>query len=169
MTTRCLVLVRHAKAAQGGVADTARPLTAGGTTDAAGIGAWLSRLPLVPDRVVVSPALRAGETWERAAACLPSTPAPITDERIYLNTVDALRSVIHDTPDDVQTLVLVGHNPAIAQLANSLADKHGDAAAMVELARGYPASGVAVFVTSTPWRQVQAGTAALTHFAAPPD
>jgi phosphohistidine phosphatase len=69
----------------------------------------------------------------------------------------------------VQTLVLVGHNPAIAQLANSLADKHGDAAAMVELARGYPASGVAVFVTSTPWRQVQAGTAALTHFAAPPD
>src|SRR3954453_9424386 len=62
---RRLVLVRHAQAAQGEV-DADRTLTERGARQAAAIGAWLAQTGLIPDRVVVSPARRAQQTWELA-------------------------------------------------------------------------------------------------------
>lgn len=166
MTTRRLVLVRHAKAA-GGAVDAERPLAARGARDAVALGAWIVRHSLVPDRVAVSPARRAAETWEHAAAVLMAGSPSFVDERIYVNTVDALLAVIHDIPPEVQTLALVGHNPSIAELASVLADGDGDASARGELAHGYPTSGVAVFAVHTPWLQLEPSSATLTHFSAP--
>src|SRR3712207_9368577 len=60
---RRLLLIRHARAA-GGPIDRERPLTAEGVQQAAALGAWLERAGLVPDRVLVSPARRAVQTWE---------------------------------------------------------------------------------------------------------
>ena len=166
MTTRRLLLVRHSKAAPGAV-DAERPLTSRGAGDAAAIGEWISRLPFVPDQVMVSPARRAGETWVHAAAALPEAAQAVVDDRIYANTLDALLTVIHETPAEVQTFVVVGHNPSIAELANTLDDGHGDAGTRRALARGYPTSGVAVFTVHTPWPHVEAASATLTHFHAP--
>src|SRR5689334_8265 len=66
---RRLVLIRHAKAAEGNV-DRERPLAKRGMNEAPEIGRWLAERQLVPDRVVVSPALRARQTWERATTGL---------------------------------------------------------------------------------------------------
>src|SRR4051794_609610 len=93
---RRLVLIRHATAAQAPV-DADRPLTDRGREQAAAIGQWLRRAALRPDRVVVSPALRAAQTWEGAAAYLSPPPTPAVDERIYDNTVEALFAVLHET------------------------------------------------------------------------
>jgi phosphohistidine phosphatase len=95
MLPRRLLLVRHAKAAQGGV-DADRPLTKRGIRQAAAIGAWLEHAGLVPDRVVVSPARRAAQTWERAGAPLEPAPQLIVDERIYDNTVESLLEAIRE-------------------------------------------------------------------------
>jgi len=100
----------------------------------------------------------AGETWMHASSVLAAGSDTI---------VDGLLSVIHDTPSEVQTLVLVGHNPSMAELAGSLDDGRGDAGARAELDRSYPTSGVAVFTVHTPWPQIEAGSATLTHFGAP--
>src|SRR4051794_37639527 len=86
---RRLLLVRHANAADA-PSDVDRPLTERGARQAAAIGAWLEQAGLVPDRVLVSSARRAEETWERAVAAQGTGPRPIVDARIYDNTVEAL-------------------------------------------------------------------------------
>lgn len=166
MNDRQLVLVRHAKAAQGAV-DADRPLTSRGARDASAIGAELLRHDVIPDRAVVSPARRARETWEQASADLPIGAPPVLDARIYDNTADALLAVVRDTPADVRTLALIGHNPSIERLADLLDDEAGDAAARAQLAEGYPTSGIAVFTLHAPYADITAGSATLTHFNAP--
>lgn len=164
---RRLVLVRHAEAASAPV-DADRPLTSRGEEQAAAVGRWLAREDLVPDRVVVSPARRAVQTWQRAAAEVSAAPPPIAEQRIYDNTVEDLLAVLQETPEDVGTVVLVGHNPSIGELARALDDGEGDPSARGDLADGFPAAAVAVFGLAAPFEAVEAGTGTLTAFAPPP-
>jgi phosphohistidine phosphatase SixA len=89
----------------------------------------------VPERTVVSPALRAAQTWRQAVTALDPAPEPAVEKRIYDNTVDDLVAVIEETPEDVRTLAVVGHNPSIGGLAHELDDGRGDPAARQELGR----------------------------------
>jgi phosphohistidine phosphatase len=164
VTTRRLVLVRHGKAAADGV-DRERPLAERGELDAPAVGRWLADRRVVPDRVVVSPARRARQTWELAAAELDRVGELMLDERVYRNTVEDLLEVVRETPAGVATLAVVGHNPSVQELAVRLDDGRGDAAGRKELAQKYRTSGVAVFAVDDPWAEVRAGT--LESFAAP--
>ena len=161
-----LLLVRHAKAADGPV-DVDRPLTEKGGERAAAIGRWLLKEGLVPDRALVSPALRAVQTWERATAALGSEPGPIIDARIYDNTVEALLEAVRETPEDVQTVAIVGHNPSIAELAGALDDGEGAPKALSRLEAGFGTGGVALFAVATPFAELAPGTATLSGFAVP--
>ena len=64
---------------------------------------------------MVSPTLRTRETWELTG--IGSPPASL-DQRIYDNTAEDLLAVVRDTPPDVHTLLLVGHNPSMGSLAS---------------------------------------------------
>jgi phosphohistidine phosphatase len=163
---RTLVLIRHSKAAEGTV-DIERPLAQRGIEDAGAIGDWLAKAGIGPNRVVVSPARRARQTWEGAAARLPSSPAPILDSRIYDNEAETLLDVVHDTPADVETLVLVGHNPSFEDLAHGLDDGDGDDRARAKLRGGFKTSGTAVFDIDVPWNEVATRAATLREFTAP--
>jgi len=165
-TSRRLVLIRHAKAAQGGI-DSERPLAERGLADSAAVGRWLASHDVVPDRVVVSPARRASQTWQLAGAELGAAAKPVVDERVYDNTLSDLLRVVRESPPDVRTLALVGHNPSIAELASVLDDRRGEPAARQELAQKYPTGGVAVFELGIEWDQVDFGTGTLRQFAAP--
>jgi phosphohistidine phosphatase len=166
MPSHRLVLVRHAKAAEGPV-DAERPLTKRGNRQAAAIGAWLAQAGLVPDRVAVSSARRAAQTWAGAAAALKDSPPPTVDERIYDNTVEALLAVLRETPADVRTVAVVGHNPSIIELTHVLDDGSGDPAARRAAEEGFPTGCVAVFELTTPFDEVEPGTATLTDVAVP--
>ena len=166
MTARRLVLIRHSKAADGPV-DKDRPLTRRGTRDADAVGRWLGEQGLTPDRVLVSPARRAAQTWKHAAAAVGKAPRPVTDARIYDNTVDALLAAVHETATGVHALFLVGHNPSIEELAHTLDDRTGDAGARRAIADGFATSGIAVFAVHGPFAELAAGAATLTGFAAP--
>ncbi|UOY01348.1 SixA phosphatase family protein [Blastococcus sp. PRF04-17] len=165
MPPRRLVLIRHAEAGDAPV-DVDRPLTQLGERRAEAIGEWLGRAGLAPDRVVVSPAVRAQQTWERAAVALPAGLTGV-DERIYDNTVDALLAVLGGLPDEAMTAALVGHNPAVGQLAAVLGDAEGDPAARHDVGSGFPTGGVAVFVLAGTFAALEPGTATLTDFAVP--
>ncbi len=161
---RRLVLIRHAKAAEGDI-DRERPLARRGMREAPEIGRWLAERGLVPDRVVVSPARRARQTWERAVTGLAGTPQPVQDERVYDNSVEALLAVVRDTPQSVGTLAIVGHNPGIQDFAISFDDGTGDESARHDVTGKYPTGGLAVFTVANPWFRAEAAT--LTAFAAP--
>jgi phosphohistidine phosphatase len=119
------------------------------------------------DRVVVSPARRAQETWDGAQSGLPAAVEVVVDARIYDNDVAALFEVVGDTPASVTTLGLVGHNPSFGELALVLDDTEGDDDARHTLRAGYGTSGVAVFDVSGPWAEVRPHSATLTVFAVP--
>ena len=142
---RRLVLVRHSKAVQGGQSDAERALAPRGVADATAVGRWLAAEKVTPDRVVVSPSRRTRQTWDLAAP--PDAPAPEIDERIYENTLDDLLDVIRETPPETQTLVLVGHNPSMAELANTIDRQLTD----------YPTSATAIFELDD-WAQAPSGT-----------
>jgi phosphohistidine phosphatase len=164
--TGLLVVIRHAKAGEAPF-DIDRPLTGRGRRDAAAIGDWLKTQQLRPDRAVVSPARRARETWQGAADRLDDPPEPVIDERIYDNTVDLLYDIVRETPDGVDTLVLVGHNPAFGSLAYELDNGDGERAARDALHSGFPTSAVAVLRLDQPWAATEYGSGALINFAAP--
>ena len=168
MEPRRLVLVRHAQAAGGGV-DADRPLTPGGARHAATIGSWLGRAGLRPDRVVVSPARRAVQTWAQAGGRLPEAAAPVVEARIYDNTVEGLLAAVRATPDDVRTLVLVGHNPSIGELAAVLDDGEGSPVARRDAGDGFPTGAVAVFALAAPFAAVGPGAGRLDRFTVPAD
>jgi phosphohistidine phosphatase len=163
---RRLLLVRHAKAADGPV-DADWPLTARGARRASAIGAWLAQAGLAPDRVLVSPARRTVQTWERAGAALEPGPSPVVDERIYDNTVEALLAAIQETPEDVRTLAVVGHNPSVSELTGVLDDGQGSAEARHDLDAGFRTGGVAVFHLETPFAAIAPGAATLSDFRVP--
>jgi phosphohistidine phosphatase len=165
MTMRRLVLIRHSKAAAG-AADHERPLAERGVADGAALARWLAGA-VVPDRVVVSTALRAQQTWQCAAELLESSPEVVSDHRVYVNTVGGLLAIVHETPAEVGTLVLVGHNPSMAELAAGLDDGAGDSSARAAVGRSYPTSGVACFDVPPAWDELELNGATLISFAVP--
>jgi phosphohistidine phosphatase len=161
-----LLLIRHAQAADAPT-DRARPLTDSGVRRATAIGSWLLRAGYVPDRVLVSPAVRAAQTWAAAAASLAPDLAPIVDDRIYDNTVEAVLGAITETPEDVRTLIVVGHNPSVGELAFALDDGDGNPDAQRQLQAGFPTGAVAVFRAATAFSDLGHAGATLEDFAVP--
>jgi phosphohistidine phosphatase len=166
MESRRLVLIRHGKAADGPV-DARRPLADRGRVDAPAIGRWLATQGLAPDRVVVSPAQRALQTWELAGAEITDAPSPVVDARVYDNAIEALLEVIRETPAAVGVLALVGHNPSMEDLARYLDDGRGESTAREQMAQKYPTGAVAVVDVTGPWSHLGAGAGRLVRFVTP--
>ncbi len=112
--TRALILLRHAKSAWPlGIPDAQRPLADRGRRDAPAVGRWLREHVSAIDRVVCSPAVRAAQTWELAAAQLAPAPQVRHDDRLYDAYAADLLTVTQELPDRASTAVLVGHNPGL--------------------------------------------------------
>jgi phosphohistidine phosphatase len=116
-----LVLLRHAKSDwTHHVADVDRPLANRGRRQAPEAGRWLAAHLGRIDLAVVSPARRTRSTWELAAAELPSSTPVRVDDRVYAASADGLLEVVRDLPDELGTVLLVGHNPGLEDLVADL-------------------------------------------------
>lgn len=116
-----LVLLRHGKSDWStGADDRDRPLTSRGRRQAAEAGDWLRDHGPALDLAVVSVAARAGETWSLASAQLAAPPRVEHVEAAYTFDGDSLAQLVAGLPDDVAAAVLVGHNPALEELLESL-------------------------------------------------
>jgi phosphohistidine phosphatase len=124
---RTLVVLRHAKSDwPEGVPDDERPLARRGRRDAPAAGRWLRDQVGGIDLAVCSPAVRARQTWELAAAELDPPPRVVEDERVYAGSLDTLVSVVHGIPAAAGTAVLVGHNPGLQELVELLTGEGRD-------------------------------------------
>jgi phosphohistidine phosphatase len=159
MAERTLILLRHAKSDwSGGEPDHERPLAGRGRRQAPEAGAWLAaHLPGL-DLAVVSPAARARQTWDLAAAELPSPPPVRLDERVYAASPGELLDVVRELSEDLHAVVLVGHNPGLEDLAATLS---GGWVPM-------PTSALAVLDVDGSWPHVGPTTARLRTAGRPP-
>lgn len=110
---KTLFLFRHADAdaPHDYATDRERPLTAHGRMDAQRMGRFLTTTDQHPDRVVASTATRARQTLAQAHAA-GNWPCPIErDDVLYEARAHDVLAVARDTPDGVDRLLLVGHNP----------------------------------------------------------
>jgi phosphohistidine phosphatase len=164
-----LILLRHAKSekAEAGQRDHVRRLNARGRDDAPMIGAYMARHGLVPDRALVSSAARTRETWERVAAALAARPQVIQEERLYNAGSEAILALVKLTEPSVRTLLLVGHNPGLHDLARLLIAT-GDVEARERLNEALPTSGLAVIdFAGKDWRKVHPHGGRLERFVSP--
>lgn len=165
-----LILFRHAKAvAAGPGGDHARILAPEGRVAAPLVGAELKRLGFNPEVVLVSSAARTRETCDLAAATGGFNPATIEDE-LYLASAGVLLRRIRKVPQRTKSVLLIGHNPGLAELANRLAaPEESDGTARMRLRARFPTATCVVFNVLTPWSEIQDGDCALTHYFTPAD
>ncbi|MFE1170023.1 SixA phosphatase family protein [Nocardiopsis sp. NPDC058789] len=122
--SRTLLLMRHAQAEDGhGVIDHDRSLTGRGREQAARVGRVLTELGHVPDHVICSTAERTRQTLDGVLGAMdPNTGADVAvdySRSAYLAGVDELMELVNQVDADADTVLVVGHNPTIAQVAAS--------------------------------------------------
>jgi len=123
--------------------DRPRALIERGRRDAARIGAYMAAEGLVPDRALISPSVRTQETWKFAAPAFRSLVELITIERLYDATLETIADVIKETPSQIHSLAVVGHNPGLHDLSLTLTAS-GNADAHKRLKQKLPTAGLVI-------------------------
>ncbi len=165
------MLLRHAKAEpSGGMSDALRPLALQGRRQSGAVGSALAARGLVPERVLVSSAVRTRQTWDLVRAALGDVPAPDVDvlDEVYdahpWDVVDLLRGI----DERVATVLVVGHEPTMSGTAATLArDDAATAGDLATVRTGLPTAGFAALEV-TAWPELAAGAARLLEVVRPP-
>jgi phosphohistidine phosphatase len=158
--TKRLVLLRHAKSSwdEPALDDHDRPLAARGRRAAKLIEAYLLREQVEISLVLCSSARRARETLDLVGAS-----GEIRIEReLYGASADQLLERLRRVPDEVAAVMLIGHNPAIHDLAVSLVPVHGELSE-----RKFPTGGLATLTFTGPWSALEPRHAELAAFVTP--
>jgi phosphohistidine phosphatase len=143
-----LILFRHGKAEPESASgdDFDRRLAPRGLRESAEMGGVLAHLGLTPDLVLVSPAARTRETWAAAEPCFPNARASF-DEGLYHADSGAIRHAAERAGKGVATVMVVGHNPGLQELAVRLLQEGSAPASLVGRAmRQFPTAAAAVFL-----------------------
>ena len=161
-----LYLLRHAKAgwALPGVRDFDRPLDESGHIDAEATGSAMREHDYVPDITLCSNALRARETLEGIAGSA-DTGRVLFFDRLYSDDAAGYLSLVREHANCGSVLV-IGHNPMMEDLASALAGD-GDEAARAVLSHGFPTSGLAVISFDKGLAHAAPGTGFLEAFLTP--
>lgn len=123
---KLLGILRHAKSSwdDPGLDDFDRPLNERGRKAAIRMGEEFRKLGLRYELALVSPARRAAETFALVRSKWSADVIERSEARLYAASLDTLLAIIAETPAPVERLLLVGHNPALHELAIRLT--HGD-------------------------------------------
>jgi phosphohistidine phosphatase len=163
---KTLHLLRHAKSSWDDetLADHERPLAPRGTRDAGLIAAHLgATLPAGVELVLCSTAVRTRQTLDLVAPDL-GDPQVEYDDAIYGASAGGLMERLRSVPADVESVLVIGHNPAMHDLALELAST---GARLPKLATKFPTCAVATLAMAGPWSALEDGDAELTAFVIP--
>lgn len=162
-----LLLLRHAKSSwdDANQPDRDRKLNQRGREAAALMRETMRELGLCPDVVLVSSARRTLETLE---ALEPWTDTPLIEpmDSLYHATAGQLLDAVRDVAETVRSVLVIGHNPGMHDLALTLCTDQSVPAAR-QMAAGFPTAALAEFVISTPWSRITPGGGRLVRFLTP--
>jgi phosphohistidine phosphatase len=160
--TRTLYLLRHAKSSwdEPALPDRERPLAPRGRKDGKRIADHLRASGIEPELALCSPAERTRQTLELIG--VGSTVR--FEEELYAASSDALLELVRAVPDPVASVMLIGHNPGLQELALALAST-GDE--LGRLAAKFPTAALATLTLGTTWASLEAGEALLVDYVVP--
>jgi phosphohistidine phosphatase len=168
---RQLMLLRHAKSSwdDSAMPDRDRPINARGRRSAASMRLAMRNLGLAPDVVLVSTARRTLETLE---ALEPWDDTPLVEpmDSLYLANPLQLTAALHGVAETVRSVLVIGHNPGLHDLAMELAGPRAMAAGGLNeaaLAKGFPTGALAEFVVAGSWWDLREGGGRLVRFLTP--
>jgi phosphohistidine phosphatase len=164
-----LLLLRHAKSSWDDAAtpDKERALNARGRRAAVAMRRAMREFGLIPDLILVSTAKR---TLETMTALEPWDDTPLVEpiDDLYLASETRLLGALRSVTETVRTVLLIGHNPGMHQLALLLADPRASAEQSMRAVRdGFPTGALAEFSVAGPWSRLDAGGARLMRFLTP--
>jgi phosphohistidine phosphatase len=143
--------------------DVDRALSGDGRRACRLVAEYVAAAGLAPDIVLCSSAKRTRQTVEHIASALPPTVPVLVEDRLYLATADDLLARLREIDDGVPSVLLVGHNPGLHELAAGLlgvADR--------ERVLTFPTAALAVeeLVVSR-WAELGPGATRLSAFVTP--
>ena len=160
-----LLVLRHAKTERtnpGG--DHARVLVARGRDDAVIMGQFLARENLAPDHALASDAARTRETFGLIVQGLGAKPAAEFNSALYLAAPAAILDAIRAAPGTAQTLLIIGHNPGLHQLAFELG-QHGPRRLTEALVAKFPTCALAVIESDAlSWQTIHPASCRLARY-----
>lgn len=166
-----LLLLRHGKSSwdDPSLADFDRPLAPRGRKAAERIGRELAARSWLPQLALVSPAARTRETWEVVGAAMSGSVSADFPDSLYDATTEDVLSELRRTPKAVKTLLILGHNPGLEDLARQLAGDNSEKKALQQLREKFPTAALARFDFDGKWPDLGFGGAQLTHCLRPRD
>jgi phosphohistidine phosphatase len=119
---KTLLLMRHAKSSwkDTELKDFDRPLTKKGKKCVLKMGRLIADEELVPDRIFCSPAVRALQTSEGFVEASGFKGQVEYTDGYYMAEPNAYVEPLKTLPDDVQRVMLIGHNPGLEALLQML-------------------------------------------------
>ena len=145
-----LLVMRHAKAAHGTDPDDhRRPLASRGVSQSHAIARQLVRCRLVPERIVCSSAERARQTLEGMLPSFGDGPVVEYRESLYVGGAQAMLDQLRQAKEDCRSMMLLSHEPAVSEVAQTLVSAHPNDATDL-LAAGMGTANVAVLAADEP-------------------
>jgi phosphohistidine phosphatase len=166
---RRVYLLRHAKSSwkDGSLPDRERPLAGRGRKAARAMAGHLEDEGIRPDLVLCSPARRTRETLERIEDALGDGIEARFEDALYGATEATLLRCLNALPDEVDSVMLIGHNPGLEDLALALAS---EGAELDRLREKFPTAALATIdLPADRWRAVERGMGELVAFVRPRD
>ncbi|WP_162872771.1 SixA phosphatase family protein [Austwickia chelonae] len=168
---RVLVLVRHAEAVSfspGG--DAQRALTESGREVAREVGARLAGEGVRPDLLICSPAVRTVQTYEELRSGGLQVQELWGEPSLYDAAVEDVVDSIREVPEDIRTLVVLGHAPGVPGVIAVVADhREQDEEPVHRRVEGWPPAGVGVVVHAGPWSTFPDDSSAVVMLQSPPE
>jgi len=163
-----IYLLRHAKSSwdDTSLPDHDRPLAGRGRRAAKAIARHMRDSDIEPELVLCSTARRARETLDRIEAALGGAAIEIESD-LYAASATTLLQRLRSVPDTVDSVLLIGHNPGLQDLALELARP---SPRTDDLAAKYPTAALATLEASaSTWRELDRSSAELVELVRPRD
>lgn len=159
-----LYLLRHGKSSwdEPGLADHDRPLAKRGRRASKAIAEYLRDQRICPQLVLCSSSTRTRQTLERIGLANGSTVR--IDDALYAASARELLGMLKGLPDDVDSVMLIGHNPGIQDLALELARSGTQISSMT---RKFPTAALATLEFDRRWAQLSGESCELVSFVKP--
>ena len=166
---KTLFLLRHAKSSWSdpSLPDEERPLAPRGRRAAAALLRHLRVEGVTPELVLCSPARRTLETFDRVATAFGEGATLLVEDELYGASAEDLVRRLGGVASTVASVMIIGHNPGLHDLAIFLAGT-GERGALQRLRTKLPTGALATFaVEHDSWRTLGAGSARLIGFVVP--
>jgi phosphohistidine phosphatase len=161
-----LYLLRHAKSSWdlAGQLDFERGLTERGWDDCELMAGLIKERGIAPDLVISSGAKRTRDTLKGVAKALPLNTPVVYEDSVYQATTQDLLDVLRHVPAKHESVLLVGHNTSIHDLAVEIGRASEE---LVRVATKFPTAALAEFEIDGEWADLGEDSADLTHFTRP--